>query len=205
MNTDRETHKIHHIGIKPATDNSHLDDRDARLLAAADHERLERLASLPDSPAVGEWVRLADGTMRRVSHVWDWGDGPESIQTSDGGSWHLHGSGTVSFSGSLHPGIKPDTLTLTGEQLPGWVWIWHHGYAAAHNGVDVRVSFRVWEVQRLNTPTCSCAINNDGSVTKFLCSLHADNDPCATMAAVTGRRRTGTIRRGTCTACGWSR
>lgn len=49
--------------------------------------------------------------------------------------------------------------------------------------------------------SCSCARNLDGSVTTLLCSAHAPVDPCLTMANVTGRRRTGTIRRGTCTAC----
>lgn len=52
--------------------------------------------------------------------------------------------------------------------------------------------------------SCSCATHADGSVTKLLCPLHADTDPCLTMSRVTGRRRTGTIRRGVCTACGWA-
>lgn len=51
---------------------------------------------------------------------------------------------------------------------------------------------------------CTCAVHNDGSVTRFLCSQHADKDPCLTMSHVTGKRRKGTIRRGVCTACGWS-
>lgn len=49
---------------------------------------------------------------------------------------------------------------------------------------------------------CVCVVHDDGSVTTMLCPVHADVDPCYTMASVTGRRRTGTIRRGTCTACG---
>jgi hypothetical protein len=52
------------------------------------------------------------------------------------------------------------------------------------------------------TRTCVCARHADGSVTTFLCPVHADTDPCLTMARVTGRRRTGTIRRGVCTSCG---
>jgi hypothetical protein len=51
-------------------------------------------------------------------------------------------------------------------------------------------------------PTCTCAHNTDGTTTTLLCSAHAVTDPCLTMARVTGRRRTGTIRRGVCTACG---
>lgn len=49
---------------------------------------------------------------------------------------------------------------------------------------------------------CVCATHNDGSVTTSTCPVHADQDPCLTMSLITGRRRTGTIRRGTCTACG---
>lgn len=51
-------------------------------------------------------------------------------------------------------------------------------------------------------PACACAKNNDGSVTRSLCSVHADTDPCLTMSAVTGRRRVGSIRSGVCTNCG---
>ena len=51
--------------------------------------------------------------------------------------------------------------------------------------------------------TCTCAKHADGSVTVFLCPLHASTDPCLTMSRVTGKRRTGTIRRGVCTSCGW--
>lgn len=52
--------------------------------------------------------------------------------------------------------------------------------------------------------SCSCATHDDGSKTTTLCPTHADQDPCLTLAQVTGRRRKGTIRRGTCTSCGWT-
>ena len=51
--------------------------------------------------------------------------------------------------------------------------------------------------------SCACAHHQDGTTTTFLCSVHADHDPCQTTARVTGRRRTGSIVRGACTACGW--
>lgn len=54
------------------------------------------------------------------------------------------------------------------------------------------------------TSHCSCARNSDGSVTTFLCPVHATSDPCLTMSQVTGRRRHGTIKHGRCTSCGWS-
>lgn len=50
---------------------------------------------------------------------------------------------------------------------------------------------------------CACAKHSDGSRTTMLCSVHADSDPCLTMSQVTGKRRKGTILRGTCTNCGW--
>ena len=49
---------------------------------------------------------------------------------------------------------------------------------------------------------CACARNTDGSRTTMLCPVHADRDPCLTVSLVTGRRRKGTIRRGSCTNCG---
>ena len=50
---------------------------------------------------------------------------------------------------------------------------------------------------------CSCAHNADGTTsTTMMCPTHADQDPCLTIAQVTGRRRKGTIRAGRCTNCG---
>lgn len=109
----------------------------------------ERMATLDaiEGIRVGDWVRFADGTMRRVSHHW----GEEyGVQTSDGGSFYL-GDGYVSFSGSLHPTVPLDSLTPTDEMADGWVWVFHHDMHRAHNGVDVLVPFRVF--------TCSLEAN----------------------------------------------
>ena len=78
--------------------------------------------------------------------------------------------------------------------------------AAAALDVDYDVLYDAWlHEQPAKPPTpCVCAHNNDGSVTTMLCSLHASQDPCLTMAQVTGKRRKGSIVRGTCTACGWT-
>lgn len=51
---------------------------------------------------------------------------------------------------------------------------------------------------------CACARYSDGSRGKTMCSLHADQDPCLTVSLITGKRRKGSIKRGTCTACGWT-
>lgn len=50
--------------------------------------------------------------------------------------------------------------------------------------------------------SCSCTRNSDGTVTSLACPAHATYDPCAMFAAVTGKRRKGTIRKGICTNCG---
>ena len=53
-------------------------------------------------------------------------------------------------------------------------------------------------------PGCACATNSDGSRTPTMCRIHADQDPCLTVAQITGKRRKGTIKNGVCTNCGWS-
>lgn len=112
-----------------------MSERDAAILA----ERVEALDAIA-GPRVGDFVRFADGTMRRASHDWF----GESMQTSTGGSFYL-GKGYVSFSGSLFHGVSPETLTDTGERKDGRVWFFHNDYATAGGGVDAVVSFRVFE------------------------------------------------------------
>jgi hypothetical protein len=51
--------------------------------------------------------------------------------------------------------------------------------------------------------SCSCAHYDDGSASSLLCPIHADHDPCVTIAEVTGGRRKGSIVNGVCTNCGW--
>ena len=53
-------------------------------------------------------------------------------------------------------------------------------------------------------PACSCAHNRDGTITAFLCPIHAEDDPCLDVAALTGKRRRGSVVRGCCSHCGWA-
>lgn len=118
-----------------------------------DHQIIERrrqsYESLPDGkPRVGEHVRMLDGSMQRISHIWDWGDDnefPPSAQTSEGGSWYF-GDGYASFSGSLNPCIPFTSLRFTGGRQGGEFWIFHHDHWQAHNGVTFTIPVRVWEV-----------------------------------------------------------
>lgn len=122
--------------------NRQLDERDAAILA----ERVGSLAEIT-TPKVGDWVRFADGKLRRISHVWDWDDGNPLAQTSDSGSYHL-GDGYISMSGGLYPPVPTSTLTATDERRMGYVWFFHHNRSQAHNGVTTAISFPVWSCDR---------------------------------------------------------
>jgi hypothetical protein len=115
-----------------------LDERDQAILIA-------RVTALPTgSPRVGDFVTYDDGTVRRISYVWDWDGADEALyQTSDGGSYYL-GDGYVSMSGSLHTSTPRSTLVATDEVRDGSVWFFHHDYHTAHNGVDTLAAFPVW-------------------------------------------------------------
>ena len=117
-----------------------FDDRDQDILDKRQSAYLERTG-----PQVGHWVHFADGAVRRISHIWDWGEPSEvSIQTSNGGSFYL-GNGYMQFSGSLYSGIPGSTFKRTDKFKVGSAWFFHHNDACAHNGVGVMVKCAVWE------------------------------------------------------------
>lgn len=102
---------------------------------------------------VGDFVRFSDDVVRRVSYIWPDEDGrPESVQTSDGGSFYL-GNGFVSFSGSLHHGVPFDSFVDTGDTFDGDVWIFHHDIPGAGCGVNTTIKFKIW---RCNLPAEEC-------------------------------------------------
>lgn len=117
-------------------------DRD---IAIMNERQAARLAMPQGIPVVGDYVVFADDVTRRVSNVMLFnpkhGGG---AQTSDGGSWHINGSGDSSFSGSLRPPVWCDTLTVTDELRPAQFWFFHHGHTKAHNAVYVNINVRVW-------------------------------------------------------------
>jgi hypothetical protein len=113
-----------------------IDERDREMIA----RRMEALDAIP-GPRVGDFVEFPGNITRRISYIWT--SEPETVQTSTGGSYYL-GDGYVSMSGSLYAGVPLGTLTDTGQVRDGAVWVFHHDWAAAHNGVDTRVPFRVF-------------------------------------------------------------
>src|SRR5260370_42660751 len=97
-------------------------------------------------PRVGDYVIFADDVTRRISYVYgeDWETDMQGVQTSDGGSWYF-GFGYCDFSGGLYQPVKMDTLTLTDEIRLGNVWMFHHGYQTAGNGITFQIPFRVYK------------------------------------------------------------
>jgi hypothetical protein len=88
-------------------------------------------------PCVGEYVRFADGVMRRISYVW-----PERVQISDSGSFYLD-EGYMSFSGSLYPFVPTKTLTLAEETREASVWFFYHDYWTPPKDIYATVPVRV--------------------------------------------------------------
>jgi hypothetical protein len=105
---------------------------------------------------------------------------------------------------SARTAAEGDTCSVCGDKIardPGneEPQTWHHDNGEKHDH-----EAKPAKEGRRTAATCSCAHNNDGSVTTMLCPLHAAEDPCWTTARVTGRRRSGSIVNGVCSSCGWS-
>lgn len=89
---------------------------------------------------VGDYVRHLSGKLDRVTHV-----GPDSAQTGGGnGSYYLGEGGYLSYSGGLDPGIPRNKLVLTEEVFPGMIWFFSMDQHEAHNGIDFKIDFRVY-------------------------------------------------------------
>ena len=93
---------------------------------------------------VGDWVRFPDGTMNRVTHIWDV-EPERQIQTGGNGCGFYLGDGYISYSGGLDPAVPESKFTLVPETKLGWVWFFKKNYRAAHNGIDYEMPFRVFE------------------------------------------------------------
>lgn len=113
-----------------------FDDKDAQIVArnvAAWNELV--------GPRVGDFVEMADGSMRRFTH--DWGDWIQ-IDESSSGSFYF-GFGYASYSGGLERGFNKKDLIDTGKTCSGRFWMFHHDLAYAHNGVTFEIDCRVYK------------------------------------------------------------
>ena len=119
--------------------NPHLDPQDMAIL----RERATRFAALP-GPRVGDWVQMADGSLRRFTH--DWGDDIQTTLPNTGSAtFYLTPEGCASYSGGLDRAILKSSLTLISEALDGRFWFFHHNWARAHNGVDALMPCRLFK------------------------------------------------------------
>ena len=118
-----------------------IDERDVTIIQACEFKFNE-----DKGLRQGDYVIFADDVVRRISYIWPESAGvPKGIQTSDINSSYYLGDGYVSMgNGSLYPPVSSKTLTLTDQTRYGPVWIFHHGYRAAHNGVSSIIRFRVY-------------------------------------------------------------
>lgn len=107
------------------------------------------------NPRCGDYVRFADGSMRRISHVWKWDSDdpalPNKVQTSWGGSWHMTRGG-ASFSGSLYGGPRLADMRLTTESKPGQFWVFDRDEWGAGRGIYFEAPCRVYECDMETAP-----------------------------------------------------
>ncbi len=112
-------------------------DRDMSLI----HERMVARSRITE-PTEGDFIRLHDGRLARISHCWD-----DTVQTTKDGSYYMGRSGHCEYSGGLYPGVARDALVATDETQTGMVWFFHHDSAGAHLGVYFYVPMRVWTLK----------------------------------------------------------
>lgn len=118
-----------------------FDDTDALLLkqrqAAFDKRR---------GPRVGDLVETLKGDLLRFTHD----HGKHGIQTTVPGdkygcSFYFDGQGFLSYSGGLDPCIPKEGLVDTGRTDTAPCWLFHHDDRRAHNGVQAKVTVRVFK------------------------------------------------------------
>lgn len=96
-------------------------------------------------PRVGDWLDFGDGHIVRIAH--HWGDSVQpACGNGDTGSFYL-GSGFLSYSGSLEPGIDVTRLSSTGNSRSGNVWFFDRDYHRAGGAVYFPAQFRVFSVR----------------------------------------------------------
>lgn len=94
-------------------------------------------------PLVGDFLRFADGTFRRIAYVWC--DGVQPTSDVGGASFYLKELGGC-FSGGLDTLVPKHKLGLSEHTEMGRFWIFHHNDRKAHNGVDFMIPCKVWNV-----------------------------------------------------------
>ena len=118
-------------------DNSHLDDENQRIAA----EILTNWNTRTGKPRVGDFLRMADGSLKRFCN--DTGDGQ---QTTKGGSYSIGRFASVSYSGGLDSPMMWERFKPTEETIKGRFWFFSHNRAGAGRGVDVFLPCRIYDL-----------------------------------------------------------
>ena len=131
------------------TQTTEIDDLDPTDWAYLNVVLTRYNAQMDTLPRVGDWLRFPSGEFRRVASVWS----DHGLQPCGRGSASFYfGKGIddayVSHSGGLDPELtfSQYSFALSPDTRAGVVWFFKGGIARAHNGVYVRVPFRVFEV-----------------------------------------------------------
>jgi hypothetical protein len=94
---------------------------------------------------VGDFLRMPDGSMSRVTYCHDGG-------VQDGGgssSFFLFPSGQASYSGGLD-GCKPfDKIKPTNETKPALFWTWSKGWAGANRSFHFYTDVKIWQIDNM--------------------------------------------------------
>lgn len=93
-----------------------------------------------DGVRVGDFLKSHAGDYFRFSH--DWGI---DIQTCRDGSFYL-GKNHTEYSGGLAGAIEKDLMHQLDETKAGRFWFFNNNEARAHNGHDVMVDCRVFQI-----------------------------------------------------------
>lgn len=121
-----------------STMHNNVSDKDKAILS----HRIA-LYDQQQGPRVGDFVKV-NGTYQRFTHKWD-----ESIQAgaSECNVGFYLGDGYISYSGGLNSGAMLNDLKQTDEVKTGAVWFFHENNWVAHNGVEMEMPFRVFELK----------------------------------------------------------
>lgn len=107
-----------------------------------DRENIDEYVRIRDETKgihVGDFIRLSDGSLVRVSYIW-----LDGCQISYGGSFHLGVS--ISFSGGLEPSIPFEDIKPTNEVKLGYFWTNHNNLGGADKEIGIYVPCKVYEV-----------------------------------------------------------
>lgn len=91
---------------------------------------------------VGDFLRMPDGSMSRVTYCYD-----DGVQDGGGsGSFFLFPSGQASYSGGLNGCKSFDKINPTNETKPALFWTWSRGCSGANRSFHFYADVKIWQI-----------------------------------------------------------